>query len=358
MKSKRAISAILLIISVVLLFASCNSGGNTGITETTTAQSFTLPPKTGATVSGQTVYNNIEYSVYVPSSYDPQNKTAMILALHGGGQGSYGQAKDNPNLFADYTRLNECAEKYGVIIVYPRQSTKNHMMGLDYWNWYIMQDRDAAEPKALNNIVSEVKKTYNIDGEKVFVCGLSAGAAMAEIMLINYAQVFAGCCCVAGITYKSYAGIGDATNVQKNGPTVTDELVAERIAYTLRNKGRSLTPKMLVAVGDSDGTVNPLNSITMANSWALAVNELNENIDITKKSETLDGINGIKYTRTVYASLDGAELCVLFEVHGMDHSWAGSVSGVSIGRTSGKDLGFTGGIDMNEEMFKFFGLAA
>ena len=347
----------LFLVLAFLALTSCSSSGNSQITSSvTTEQSFTLPEQTGVTVSGKSVFNKIQYSVFIPSSYTPDKATAMILALHGGGQGSYGQAKENPSLFADYTRLNECAEKYGVIIVYPRQSTENHMMGLDYWNWYLMQEKDSAEPRALSGIVGEVKKTYNIDEQKVFVCGLSAGAAMAEIMLINYAQVFAGGCCVAGITYKSYAGIADATNAQQDGPTVPDELVADRIANVLRNKGRSATPKMLVAVGDSDGTVNPLNSITMANSWALAVNEINESIDIKKNSETLDGINGVSYTRTVCASLNGEELCVLIEVHGMDHSWPGSVSGISTGRISGKDLGFTGGIDMNEEMFKFFGL--
>lgn len=356
MKHKTVI-AIFLAILCLFSFVSCAPGNTTDPTTTTTTQGFTQPSKTGVVVEGTSVFNNIDYTLYIPSSYKSTEKTPLLVALHGGGQGTMNDAKDNRQFFADYTGLNTVAEKYGFIVAYPRQSTANHSYGYDYWNWYIQQAKNAKEPTAIYNVVGEIKREYQIDDSRVFICGLSAGAAMAQIVAINYNKTFAGCCAVAGLTFKS-SSIFSLNELQNNGPSIENHFVVDRI-YEGMGAGR-IPAKLLVVTGTADTRVNPKNSIFMAETWAGMLEKfkgkINEEISTELNSETLTGIDGVEYKKSVYATIAGEEYCTLYEVYDMGHSWPGSNKGVSISITSGEDLGYKGGIDLNEVMCEFFGL--
>ncbi len=351
MKLKRAISLLFAILCLFTL-VSCSPSDSTN-SSTTTTQSYTQPAQTGTTVNGVLTFNRIDYTLYIPSSYKAGEEIPLLMALHGGGQGTMKDAKDNRGFFADYTGLNECAEKYGFIIVYPRQSTENHAYKYDYWNWYIQLDKNSKEPRALSDIIAQVKKDYTIDNDNVFLCGLSAGAAMANIVVINYPTLFAGCCSVAGIPFKA-GTIYELNEIQSTGPTITDEHLATRI-YDAMGNGRKIT-KMLVVTGSDDTRVNPKNSYSTAASWSMVMKDIDPNIDNSVRSETLTGIEGVEYTKSIYASLNGEEICTLYEVIGMEHNWPGSNKGISISISNGKDLGYTGGINLNEVMCEFFGL--
>ncbi|MBR5273297.1 MAG: PHB depolymerase family esterase [Clostridia bacterium] len=351
MKLKRGISLLLAILCVIAL-VSCSPSDSSNQT-TTTTQGYTQPAQTGATVSGISVINNIDYTLYIPSSYRAGEEIPLLMALHGGGQGTMGDAGENRNFFADYTGLNKCAEKYGFIIVYPRQSTKNHSYGYDYWNWYIQQAKDAREPKALHDIVSEVKKNYTIDDANVYICGLSAGAAMAQIVAVNYPSTFAGCCSVAGIPFKA-GSIYEVNEIQNSGPTIDNEHLAIRI-YDAMGTGRKIS-KMLVVTGTADTRVHPRNSLATAQTWAMVMKNIDKSVDDTLKEETLTGIDGVEYKKSIHAEMGGEEICTLYEVIGMEHNWPGSNKGISISISNGKDLGYTGGINLNEVMCEFFGL--
>jgi len=349
---RKTVTALLLTILCLLSLISCTPSNQTDQT-TTTTQGYTQPAETGVVAEGTSVFNNIDYTLYIPSSYNCSQEVPLLVALHGGGQGTMNEAKENRQFFADYTGLNTVAEKYGFIVAYPRQSTVNHSYNYDYWNWYIQQAKTAKEPTAINNVVGEIKRAYRIDNERVFICGLSAGAAMAQIVAVNYNSTFAGCCAVAGLTFKS-SSIYEINDLQQNGPTMDNDHIATRI-YDSMGHGRKLA-KMLVVTGTADTRVNPKNSLVMAQTWAIAMEKIDSNIDTDVKSETLVGIDDIEYKKSVYASLDGEEICTLYEVVGMEHSWPGSNKGISISITSGQDLGYKGGIDLNEVMCEFFGL--
>ena len=347
------VTAILLTLLLLFSLVSCNQSNPTDQTTTTTTQEYTQPATTGGVVEGKSIFNNVDYTLYIPSSYKAKQDTPLLVALHGGGQGTMNEAKNNRQFFADYTGLNTVAEKYGFIVAYPRQSTENHAYGYDYWNWYIQYTAKDKEPKAILNIVGEIKRTYSIDENRVFVCGLSAGAALAQIVAINFNSTFAGACCVAGLTYKS-STIYEINDLQANGPTMDNEQIATRI-YDSMGSGRRLA-KLLVVTGTADTRVHPKNSLVMAQTWATAMKKIDSSVDAELKTEILTGIDGVEYTKTVHAVSDGEELCTLYEIDGMEHNWPGSNKGISISITSGQDLGYKGGIDLNEVMCEFFGL--
>lgn len=349
----KTVTAILLTILCLLSLVSCTPGNSGNPPIQTTTKTYAQPEQTGVVVNGTSVFSNVDYTLYIPSSYSVDKEIPLLVALHGGGQGTMNDAKDNRQFFADYTGLNTVAEKYGFIVAYPRQSTKNHSYGYDYWNWYLQDSRTSKEPAAINSVVGEIKREYRIDNNRVFICGLSAGAAMAQIIAINYSNIYAGCCAVAGLTFKS-SSIYELNELQANGPTLDNDHIATRI-YDAMGYGRR-TLKMLVVTGTEDTRVNPKNSLVMAQTWATTMNKINPSVSTEVISETHTGIDGVDYVKSVHATLDGEELCTLYEVVGMGHSWPGSNMGISISITSGQDLGYKGGIDLNEVICEFFGL--
>ena len=356
MNLKKVIS-VLLVLACVFALASCSNqtddqSSTTTTTQPTTTSPYKQPEETGVTVEGKNVYYNIDYTVYIPSSYNSNQQTPLIMALHGGLQGT--GAIDGPRtLFADFLGLNDYADKYGIIVVYPRQSVENHFYRVDYWNWYGQQNRTDDEPKALYDILCEVKSEYNIDQSNTYICGFSAGAAMAEIMAVTYPETFAGCCMVAGVSYKACQQV-DSVTVQTMGPTKTSEELAQEITNGMGSN--AALRKLLVINGTDDAMVSPKNSLAAADAWTIAMKGIDTKLDTQLKEESATGKNDVSYSKSVYASLNGEEICTHYQINGMGHLWPGAKLGVSLDPFYGTDFAFDGGIDASEIMCQFFGL--
>jgi len=63
---------------------------------------------------------DMEYALFVPSTYDKAKKAPLMVALHGLGS--------NPQQIMRYKGLTDLAEKYGYIVVAP--------MGYNSGGWY------------------------------------------------------------------------------------------------------------------------------------------------------------------------------------------------------------------------------
>ena len=113
------------------------------------------------------------YFVYTPATYHPGTAVPLLVLLHGCTQ----TAAD----FAAGTGMNELAEQYGFIVVYPQQtSTSNRTL---CWNWFKSshQFRDRGEPAIIAHTVQAIRENtsqWTIDSSRVYVVGASAGAAM------------------------------------------------------------------------------------------------------------------------------------------------------------------------------------
>ena len=111
------------------------------------------------------------YKLYVPGSYDGSKAFPLVVMLHG--------CTQDPDDIARGTRLNESAEEKSVLVAYPEQpETANPRK---CWNWYepAHQKRDEGEPALIAAITHQVMKDYRVDPRRVYVAGVSAGAAMA-----------------------------------------------------------------------------------------------------------------------------------------------------------------------------------
>lgn len=252
------------------------------------------------------------YRVYIPNLAS-EPPTAMVMMLHG--------CTQSPVDFANGTDMNRIAEDHRLIVVYPAQSRGANMQSC--WNWFTPgdQNRDAGEPALLAELAMQLQRQHNVPEDKVFVAGLSAGAAMAVILGRTYPEVFAGVGAHSGLPYKS------ATDLPTAFAAMGGNLAPSA------NPSQHAVPT-IVFHGTADSTVNVANGQRIADDARPVGAEVMD--DATS--------NGRSYTRTTIAG--GQTPMEHWRIAGLGHAWSGGKSSGSYTDPAGPDA--------SAEMVRFF----
>src|SRR6185437_7214098 len=141
---------------------------------------------------------NLAMYQHIPNRTGPM---PLVLALHGCSQ---------THQYAIDSGLVDESDRDGFALVVAEQSTSNNSEAC--FNWFQPSDtaRDQGEAKSLASMVVKMKTSTTIDDANVFVTGVSAGAAMAVVMLADYPDVFAAGAVFAGIPYGCANTLNDA----------------------------------------------------------------------------------------------------------------------------------------------------
>ncbi len=141
------------------------------------------------------------YALFVPSRL-PDTPAPLLVMLHG--------CKQNPEDFARGTRMNRLAEAHGFLVAYPEQARLDN--GGNCWNWFVprQQEREGSEPTQLAEIVHDVMRLHRVAPGRVYVAGLSAGAAMAVVLGQAYPELFAGVAAHSGLPLGSANSVSSA----------------------------------------------------------------------------------------------------------------------------------------------------
>jgi poly(hydroxyalkanoate) depolymerase family esterase len=267
------------------------------------------------------------YKLYVPSGYNGA-PLPLIVMLHG--------CKQNPDDFAAGTGMNSLAEKNNCFVVYPAQTPAAN--GSNCWNWFNASDqqRDGGEPSIIADITRRVMREYRIDPDRVYVAGLSAGAAMATILAGGYPELYAAVGIHSGLPAGSAHDVASAFGAMKGGGKA-----ARMRPY------RQAVPA-IVFHGDRDHTVHPSNGVDAL------VQCMSVSTDTGRKGNTAhetrvvkDQVpHGRRYTRKIYHGDQGASIGEHWLVHGAGHAWSGGSSSGSYTDPKGPDA--------SQEMLRFF----
>ncbi|VXC13833.1 Esterase [Luteimonas sp. 9C] len=244
------------------------------------------------------------YTLYVPPGLDAADAPAapLMMMLHG--------CTQSPADFAAGTRMNALADAHGVIVVYPAQTARDN--GQKCWNWFRREDqqRGAGEPAILAGIVEDVASRHRIDTRRVYVAGLSAGAAMAVILGRTYPDTFAAVGAHSGLPFGAATDVPGAFAAMQ-GRGQRSDVVSGTDAQRVPT---------IVVHGTADHTVRP------DNGHAIVANATGGTASIAPLRAQPAGttkINGRACTHTAYVDEAGSVRVEHVVVEGAGHAWSG-----------------------------------
>lgn len=286
-----------------------------------------LPVPSGASFTARSFTSKAgsrEFRLYVPASANGKPK-GLILMLHG--------CTQNPGDFAAGTNMNALAEAHGLLVVYPHQTRASNASAC--WNWFEEghQRREVGEPAILAGMTRKLISEFGIDKTKVFVAGLSAGAAMAVIMAKTYPDVFRAVGVHSGLAYQSAGNVMSALAVMRGN-------TGSRLFGKAQSKAEKSEPvRTIIFHGSADRTVHPSNAQQILD---MAYGPGDHQPSVTTSGTS----NGRRFTQTVVSHVNGTPMVETWLIEGAGHAWSGGNASGSYTDAKGPDA--------SVEMVRFF----
>jgi poly(hydroxyalkanoate) depolymerase family esterase len=198
---------------------------------------------------GRSLHRELSYRLFLPARDELSERLPLLVMLHGCTQSAL--------QFAEGTRMNALAAAAGFAVLYPEQRKRAN--ALRCWNWFdpevMAGDGEAA---LLIRVLDQILSKHPLDAEKVYLCGFSAGAAMAAVLAARFSGRFAACALYSGLMYRAADNAIQALKVMRSGSSADPTEIARALAQELAS---SLVPvPTLVLCGTIDEVVNPTNS--------------------------------------------------------------------------------------------------
>lgn len=258
--------------------------------------------------------------VHVPGSVRPGRPAPLLVVLHGAN--TTAEQQRAANLF------DPLAARERFIVMYPDHET-DRALGphlLQAWRFYnpVEMQRDVGDTQAIAELTRQVISTWNVDPERVYIVGMSAGGWMTSIMGATYPDIYAAIGVVEGGAY----GIGLAGLAQPLGPALLRPGLLALAAYQAMGAHARVLPVIQIQ-GDKDAAATPASGAHAVQQWLMTNNlvasgSLGAPFPLSP-SETIDFApkNGYPYHVDIYRDEDGCRILEQVRIEEMEHYWPG-----------------------------------
>ena len=258
------------------------------------------------------------YRLVLPDSGSVKQR-ALVVVLHGCAQG----AED----IARLTRMDEKGAEQGFAVLYPEQAPAANP--LRCWNWFTPahQHRDVGEPAILAGMIRRMVSEYGLDSTRIHLIGLSAGAAMANVLAVSYPELIAGLGLHSPVAYRSAESVSRALGVMR-GDLVSPDSGAHAAAEEMGARRRAIP--VLIMHGGSDNVVAPVNGLATAEQWR----RVNQGANVREPTAARDENSPRHAAITRYTGVAPVEY---WHIEGMAHAWSGGPAGDRFADSTGPD---------------------
>ncbi len=259
---------------------------------------------------------SLDYRLYIPA----RTATApmpLIVMLHG--------CTQTPEDFAAGTGMNALAEEYGCLVAYPAQPSGANAQKC--WNWFRPEDqmRGTGEPARFAALADDIRANHAVDPTRIYIAGLSAGAATALLTAAAYPEIFSAVGVHSGLPAGSARDVASAFSAMRSGG---------------QGRPHKTALPTIVFHGTADGTVHPSNATAVI---AQAIGAM-PSLEIRVETGRSDGGRG--FSKTAYVTQGGHPMAELWEIDAAGHAWAGGAPGASYTDPKGPDA--------SRHMLRFF----
>lgn len=247
---------------------------------------------------------NLSLFYYAPKNIQPN--APMVTVLHGCSQGAAA--------VAELTGWNKLADEYGFYVMYPQQHFPNNPSHC--FNWFKKNEieRGNGECESIKQMVEFMQKKFSINDKKIFITGVSAGAAMSVVMCATQPQMFSAAAIFAGGPYKPGSNIFASSGTMIWGVNKTPEEWKE-LVWRENPAFKGKYPKIIVYHGTKDPVVNIRNAQELVEQWTCL-----------HKADTIPDAVDSTYLgkrdimRVSYNDKENNEAVVFYKVNDMGHA--------------------------------------
>lgn len=228
---------------------------------------------------------NLKMFFYTASVNDTSSKP-LVIVLHGCSQ--------NASDVAKLSGWNKIASQQNFVVLYPQQKALNNPNLC--FNWFNKNDitKGEGECESIFQMIEYARKHLHINAERVYITGLSAGAAMSTVMISTYPDRFQSAAIFAGGPYGMAHGAIDAFKMMEGKLNFSQKTLIEQVKNQNPNYVGKY-PSLIIYQGLNDNIVDYKNADLLIRQWTgvLDTDTIPDNIQIS--------FNGIKdITRIEY----------------------------------------------------------